>query len=127
MSGRKSGWLLFVQCVMAVALGFVFVTAAVAQDTSKKAQEKSAAPVLRKVKMRVQPLYPELARHMNLSGVVKLELVISPEGKVKSAKVLGGHPLLAEAALDAARRWTYEPAHEQTVDVVEIRFARDSE
>jgi TonB family protein len=127
VSRRKSGWLLFVQCVMAVSLGFLFVTAAVAQDTSKKAQDKSAAPVVRKVKMRVQPMYPELARHMNLSGVVKLELVISPEGKVKSAKVLGGHPLLAEAASDAARRWTYEPAHEQTVEVVEIRFARDSE
>ncbi len=127
MSDRKSGWLLFVQSVVAVALGFLFVTPAVAQDGSKKAQDKSVAPVLRKVKMRVQPMYPELARHMNLSGVVKLELIISPEGKVKSAKVLGGHPLLAEAALDAARRWMYEPAHEQTVDIVEIRFARGSE
>ena len=122
MSGRKSGWLLFVQCVMAVALGFLFVTPTVAQEGSKKAPEKSEQPVLRKIKSRAQPMYPELARRMKLSGTVKLELIIGPDGKVKSAKVLGGHPLLAESALDAVRRWVYEPAHDQTVQVVDVKF-----
>lgn len=126
MFDRRSGWSLFTQCVVAVVLGFFLLRPAVGQEGSKS-QDKSQAPVLRKVKTRVQPMYPELARHMNLAGVVKLELTISPDGKVKSAKVLGGHPLLAEAALDAARRWIYEPAHEQTVDVIEIKFAGRSE
>ena len=93
-----------------------------AQDGSKKSPEKSETPVLRKIKSRAQPVYPELARRMKLSGSVRLELIIAPDGKVKSAKVLGGHPLLAEAALDAVRRWVYEPGHEQTVQVVDIRF-----
>lgn len=127
MSQGRSGWSLFAQCVIAVVFGFLLLNPAVAQDGSKKSQDKAQGPVLRKVKTRVQPMYPELARHMNLSGVVKLELIISPDGKVRSAKVLGGHPLLAEAALDAAKRWLYEPAREQTVDVIEIKFARDSE
>lgn len=77
---------------------------------------------MRKIKSRAQPLYPELARRMKLSGVVKLELIIAADGKVKSAKVLGGHPLLAESAMDAVRRWVYEPAHDQTVQVVEVKF-----
>jgi TonB family protein len=68
-----------------------------------------------------------MARHLKLAGVVKLELTIAPDGKVKNVKVLGGHPLLAEAAVDAAKRWMYEPAHEQTVDVIEIKFARESD
>lgn len=122
MSERKSGCLLFAHCVIAVLLGFVLITPAVAQDGSKKAPEKSEGPVLRKIKSRAQPLYPELARRMKLSGVVKLELIIAADGKVKSAKVLGGHPLLAESAMDAVRRWVYEPAHDQTVQVVEVRF-----
>lgn len=122
MSDRKSGWSLFAQCLVAVALGFLFVTPAVAQDGSKKAPEKSEGAVLRKIKSRAQPLYPELARRMKLSGVVKLELIIAADGKVKSAKVLGGHPLLAESAMDAVRRWVYEPAHDQTVQVVEVKF-----
>ena len=126
MFDRRSGWSLFTQCVVAVVLGFLLSRPAVGQEGSKS-QDKSQGPVLRKVKTRVQPMYPDLARHMNLAGVVKLELIVSPDGKVKSAKVLGGHPLLAEAALDAARRWIYEPAHEQTVDVTEIKFTRNSQ
>lgn len=126
MSHGRSGWWLFAQCVVAVVLGFLFLTPAVAQEASKS-QNKSQGPAVRKVKMHVQPVYPEMARHMKLAGVVKLELTIAPDGKVKNVKVLGGHPLLAEAAVDAAKRWTYEPAHEQTVDVIEIKFARDSD
>ena len=127
MSDRKSGWSLLAQCVIAVVLGFLFVTPAVAQDGSKKAPEKSEGAVLRKIKSRAQPIYPELARRMKLSGVVRLELIIAADGKVKSAKVLGGHPLLAESALDAVRRWVYEPGHDQTVQVVDVKFYDDAE
>ena len=123
MSDRRSGWSLFAECVIAVVLGFVVLTPAVAEDGSKKPPEKSEVPVVRKIKLRAQPVYPELARRMKLSGVVRIELAIAPDGKVKSAKVLGGHPLLAEAAMDAVRRWVYEPAHDQTVQVVDIKFA----
>jgi len=108
------------------------VSNASAQDDGKKTQDSKTQdsktqPVLRKVKTRVEPIYPELARHMNISGLVKVELIIGPDGKVKSAKVLGGHPVLAAAALDAAKRWVFEPAREQTIDVVSIRFAHDAE
>jgi TonB family protein len=67
-------------------------------------------------------MYPELARRMKLAGLVKLELTIAPDGKVKNVKVVGGHPLLAESAADAAKKWVYEPAHEQTVAIVDVKF-----
>lgn len=126
MSVRGSAWQRFAQGVVVVMLGLFLLTPAVAQDGSKKSadkQDKSETPVFRKVKTRAQPMYPELARRMKLSGVVKLELTIAPDGKVKSVKVLGGHPLLADAAMDAVRRWVYEPAHEQTVQVVDVKFS----
>lgn len=75
----------------------------------------------RKIKSRVAPQYPELARKMNVSGSVKLELVVASSGQVKSVKPLGGHPLLIDAAETAVKQWKYEPGPEAT-EVVEIRF-----
>jgi len=76
----------------------------------------------RKVKIRVPPTYPELARRMNISGVVKVQITVAPNGTVKSAKLVGGHPVLANAALDAVKKWRYEPAAEETTGIVEFRF-----
>ena len=82
------------------------------------AQEESS----RKVKTKVPPVYPELARKMAISGVVKLEVVVTASGMVKSTKVLGGHPVLVTAATDAVKRWRFEPAAGDTTTVVEVKF-----
>ncbi|MBZ5646185.1 MAG: energy transducer TonB [Acidobacteriia bacterium] len=76
----------------------------------------------RKVKARVAPVYPELARKMNVSGVVKVQVTIAPNGAVKTAKALGGHPLLIESAVDAIKKWKYEPAKDETTTIVQFNF-----
>ena len=76
----------------------------------------------RRVKTKVNPQYPELARRMNITGAVKLELLVAPNGQVKAVKTLGGHPLLIDAAQTAVKQWKYEPGPEET-EIVEIRFA----
>jgi len=76
----------------------------------------------RKVKSRVAPTYPELAKRMNVTGAVKLQVTIAPNGVVKTAKVIGGHPLLVDPAIDAVKKWKYEPASEESTQVVEFRF-----
>lgn len=81
-----------------------------------------AAEDSRKIKSRVQPQYPEIARRANIAGTVKVEAVISPGGEVREAKVVGGHPLLGAAAVDAIKRWKYEPAPEQSTLIVEFNF-----
>jgi hypothetical protein len=48
----------------------------------------------RKVKSRVAPVYPSLARQMNIAGVVKVQVTVAPNGTVKATKLVGGHPLL---------------------------------
>jgi TonB family protein len=78
--------------------------------------------VLRRAKSKVQPAYPELARKMNITGSVKVEVVVSPNGSVKDAKVVGGHPLLATAALEAVRKWRFEPAATESTGMVEFKF-----
>ena len=58
---------------------------------------------------RVVPIYPELPKRIRLHGDVSTEVIISPEGRVESVRVVSGHPMLVQAAVDAARRWRFEP------------------
>jgi TonB family protein len=81
-----------------------------------------AQELTRKAKTRVAPMYPELAKRMSISGVVKVEVVVAPNGSVKSTKVVGGHPLLVNAAIDAVKKWRFETASEETTGVVEFKF-----
>lgn len=76
----------------------------------------------RKVKTKVAPSYPELAKRMNVAGRVKIEVVITPDGHVKSTRVVGGHPLLVQACQDAVKEWKFLPAPEETTQVVEFEF-----
>ena len=56
-----------------------------------------------------QPVYPAVARAAGAQGRVMVEVVVNEDGKVESAKALDGHPLLRQAAVDAARQWEFAP------------------
>ena len=58
---------------------------------------------------QVNPIYPPLARQARVQGVVVMEAVISKEGSIESLRVVTGHPLLNQAALDAVKQWKYRP------------------
>lgn len=99
------------------------VGAAIAlSGTSGLAQSGSTDESRRKVKTRTTPVYPELARRMNVTGRVKIEVVISPDGRVKNTRVIGGHPLLVQACQDAVKEWKFLPAAEETTQIVEFEF-----
>jgi TonB family protein len=79
-------------------------------------------PDLRKVIERVVPAYPDLARRLNLRGTVRVEVSVLPNGTVKSAKALGGNPVLVQAAVEAVRKWKFAVAPEESTELVELRF-----
>ena len=60
---------------------------------------------------RVEPQYPALAKQTHLTGTVIIEAVLDESGNVVEMKVVSGHPLLFQAALDAVRQWKYEPTY----------------
>jgi TonB family protein len=80
------------------------------------------AETARKVVSKVNPPYPSLARQMHISGNVRLEAVVSSNGKVRLVEIKGGHPVLAQAAVDAVSKWKWEPASQESRESVELRF-----
>jgi TonB family protein len=85
-------------------------------------QATQSDEIVRRAKSKVEPAYPELARKMSISGTVKIEIVVAPNGTVKEARVVGGHPVLANAALDAARKWRFEPASTESKGIIDFKF-----
>ena len=101
-----------------LALPLVVAVAAVLSPSPVMAQEE----LTRKTKTKVAPAYPELARRMNITGTVKVLVVVSPNGNLKDTKVVGGNPLLVNAAMDALKKWKFEPADGESSGTVEFKF-----
>jgi len=59
----------------------------------------------------VPPQYPALARQTRVQGDVKIDAILDEQGNVIDMKVVSGHPLLYQAAVDALRKWKYEPTY----------------
>jgi TonB family protein len=89
---------------------------------AQNSQTSQNDEILRRAKSRVEPVYPELARKMNISGTVKIEVTVAPNGTVKEARIVGGHPVLASAALDAAKKWRFEPAPAESTGIIDFKF-----
>lgn len=58
---------------------------------------------------KVQPVYPPEARRMHVQGSVVIDATVTAQGQVDDLKLVSGDPLLAQAAMDAVRRWRYTP------------------
>src|SRR5579864_1934978 len=92
--------------------GVTFFVAVVVLTTNFACAQNSSASSSssdRKIASRVTPVYPELAKKMHIRGVVKVEAIVRPNGSVKTTRVLGGNPVLVDAALDAVGKWKFEP------------------
>lgn len=107
--------------MLAVGLAVVFA-GSVLLPLKGAAQETSAGVSKRKVRKDVQPVYPALAREMHVVGKVKIETTIDAEGRVVDTKVVGGSPLLVNAALDAIKQWRFEPGPAETTETFIFDF-----
>jgi len=106
-----------------VALGLAALLAGSAVlPPQGKAQEASTDGSKRKVRHDVTPAYPPLAKEMHLMGRVKLETTIGADGHVLGTKVVGGSPLLVNAAVDAMKQWRFEPGPKDTTETFVFDF-----
>ena len=109
------------QRIAAAVLAVVVMVAAFGLSPAG-AQAPQGDEITRRAKSKVQPFYPDLARRMNIAGTVKIEVTVAPNGTVKEARVVGGHPVLANSALDAAKKWRFEPAPGESTGIIEFKF-----
>ena len=58
---------------------------------------------------KVNPIYPPLARQARIQGMVVLQITVSEAGDVETAELFSGHPMLAPAAIEAVKKWKYQP------------------
>jgi len=65
----------------------------------------------------VEPVYPLIAKQARIAGDVRIDAIIDTDGNVVEMKVLSGHPLLVQAALNAVSQWRYEPTYLNEVPV----------
>jgi len=83
---------------------------------------QQAAETKRKLKTKVDPAYPELALKMKISGKVKVEVVVAPDGHVQSVRAVGGSPVLVQPCLNAVKEWRFAAAQEETTELIEFSF-----
>jgi TonB family protein len=77
----------------------------VAPDVARTATATPAVPIA-----KVQPIYPEFARRMKVTGTVHVAIVVDTTGKVISAKAVDGSPMLRGSAELAVKQWRFKPS-----------------
>jgi TonB family protein len=95
--------------ISAVIFGFFFIGNLSAQDDRKLINHPA-------------PPYPDTAKKMAITGVVKVQVVIAADGRIKDSKVIGGHPMLVASVQETLKDWKYAPASGETTTILEFRF-----
>jgi TonB family protein len=113
----------FKAILISVGLALVFSGAVVAPRRAS-AQDSESDAGKRRIRVKVTPTYPALARQMNVYGRVKIEATVAADGHVLTTHVVGGSPLLVMAALDAIKKFQFEPGPKDTTETVEFQFDR---
>jgi len=110
--------------MLSMGLLFALVTSHWPQPALAQTQSQPQAQTSdgRKAKFSVQPAYPELARKNNIQGTARLQVLVAADGSIKDIKVLGGSPVLVQAAVDAVKKWKYETASAESTVILKFDF-----
>jgi TonB family protein len=74
------------------------------------------------------PVYPPLALKARVEGQVTIAATIDVDGRLRNLRVVSGHPLLIDAAMESVKSWRYRPTtlNEQPISVetvIQVNFA----
>jgi len=86
--------------------GILLSTPALSQDTVRRLTQAEA---LKAAVLKPQPDYPPIAKQLKVEGKVEIEVSIEPSGAVGSVRALTGNVALTGAAVNAVKRWKFEP------------------
>jgi periplasmic protein TonB len=69
--------------------------------------KQGGAVMVKMLKVKIEPVYPPLAKDKGIQGTVRLHAIVGRDGAMQQIEVISGQPLLVQAALDAVRQWKY--------------------
>ena len=99
-----------------------FALAAYINSNTVAAQTQQTDSSDRKIVMRVEPVYPETLKRLYIGGIVRIKVTVDPSGKVGTAELLGGSPILGQAAMRAVKQWRYAQAPSKESVTVLLEF-----
>jgi len=76
----------------------------------------------RRLVSRIEPEYPDALKRLYIGGVVRVEVLVAPNGVVKSTRLLGGSPILGQSTMKAVKQWRYVPAAAEQTLTVKLEF-----
>lgn len=76
----------------------------------------------RRIANRVEPEYPETLKRLFIGGIVRIQVMVNPNGRVESAELLGGSPILGQSAIKAVKQWKYAPSAGTDKLIVQLEF-----
>ena len=82
----------------------VVAVAAFGQGASTRVPPDEAA---KHILSKPSPAYPSLAEQARIQGNVILEVTINESGAVSAIRLVSGHSMLVQAALENVRRWKF--------------------
>jgi len=89
-------------------------------DELADVEPESSRPII----FRTIPEYPRIAVSLKITGAVQLQAIVRADGTVKQVRVMGGHPVLSEAAARSVMQWRYEPESKETTELVKVSFGQ---
>ena len=110
-----------IKCGLLLALSLLGLSL-LCNSASLMAQAHDQNSSDRKVLTRIEPEYPDALKRLYIGGVVRVEVVVAPNGAVKSTKLLGGSPILGQSTMKAVKQWKYAPAASDEVLTVKLEF-----
>lgn len=108
------------RCPLLHSLLLTFLAVCLAMPLGSRAQDSGGRE--RKVITRIDPQYPATLQRLYIGGVVRLQVVVAPNGSVQSATLVGGNPILGQSAITAVKQWKYAPGNTSTTLTERIEF-----
>jgi len=108
--------------VLSRVLSGAVVMSVLLSPSPTAAQSNDPISSERKVITRVEPEYPDALKRLYIGGVVRVEVLVAPNGVVKSTRLLGGSPILGQSTMKAVKQWKYAPAAGDEVLTVKLEF-----
>ncbi len=99
------------------AIGYVSSDVSVEGVKTLSVVGESGGESARRLVTRVEPVYPPALHSNHIGGIVRLKVTVAPNGTVEAVELLGGNPILGEAATAAVKQWVYAPGSRTKLDV----------